>query len=165
MPIYSSEGNYKTEHNLAQQSDECGGKLCLCMPPEGKMCDVWFVPHSCCLLSLTFLKHVPAQKTQKSKYHFHRLIHVQTCLIVTTTSVSTPPHPPQNTHYSNIISPWPWQTAFPLPSSSFRTNNPLRPRRQHSPSRRRKCVCCNRPNYPTHAVLTSSLHQETNGAP
>ncbi len=118
---------------LAQHVMDAGKKLCLCTPPEGKMCDVRFVPHSCCLLSLTFLEHVPAQKWKKIQIFIsHRLIHVQTCLIVTTTSVSTPPtHPSQKIH-TIPTSYQTWQTIFLLPSSPFRTNNPLRPLRQHS---------------------------------
>ncbi len=139
------------------------GESCVCACHQKEMCDMWFVPHSCCLLSLMFLKHVPAQTTQKSKYCFS-LAHPCSNMPHCNNHISIhPPQPPhKNTCHTNIISMW--QTAFPLPSSLFRTNNPLRPLRQHSPSRQRKSIRCNRPNCPTRAVWTSFLHQETNGA-
>jgi hypothetical protein len=152
-----------TRTQLAQHVMDARGS-CVCACHQNEMWDVWFVPHSCCLLSLTFLKYFPAKKLQKSKYCFsqaHPCSNMPHCNNHISIHL---PHPPRkNTHHTNIISTW--QTAFPLPSSPFRTNNPLHPLRQHSLSRQRKSVRCNRPNYPTHAVLMSSLHQETKGVP
>ncbi len=129
-----------------------------------KICDVRFVPHSCSLFSLMFLNTFPCENCKNPIILSHRLIHVLTCFIGTTTSVSTP-HTPLTKIHTIPTSYQHGSPPSPLPSSPFRTNNPLCPLRQPSPSRQRKSICCNRPNYPNHAVSMSSLHQETNGVP
>jgi hypothetical protein len=132
---------------LTQHVMDARKKLCLCTPPEGKMCDVWFVPHSCCLLSLTFLKHVPAQKLKKSKYRFSQAYPCSNMPHCNNHISIHLPHPPRkNTHHTNIISTW--QPAFPFAELSIQNKQPTLPTETTQPIKTKKICLLQSPKLP-----------------
>jgi hypothetical protein len=119
------------------------------MPTERKMCDVWSVPHSFCLLSLTFLEHVPAQKWKKSKYCFsqaHLCPNMPHCN--NHISIHPPPlHPPhKNTHHTNIISNM--ADRLPLAKLSIQNKQPTLPTETTQPIKTKKIRLLQLPKLP-----------------
>jgi hypothetical protein len=146
MPTCSSKDNYK-QNTTCPTCDGCGEKAVFVLATRRKMCDVRFVPHSCCLLSLTFLKHVPTRKWQKSKYPFSQAYPYSNMTHCNDHISIHPPHPPhKNTHHTNIISNM--ADRLPLAKLSIQNKQPTPPTETTQPIKTKKNCPLQSPKLP-----------------